>query len=87
MTIIKSGGYTPPDSNEELRKKRQQIVEDERIRILGESLMAFYSKLLEKYELVIPYGEDISVKEIQKPSNEEIEEFAMDYAKTKPIGF
>ncbi len=35
--------------DQELKSKRQQIIEEERIRVLKESLVLFYDKLMEKY--------------------------------------
>ena len=87
MAIMKSGGYTKLDRNENLRNKRQQIIEEERVRTLAESFMAFYDKLVEKYEVVQPFGEEATAEEIQKLSREEIEELAKEYAETKPVGF
>ena len=70
-----------------LQNKRRQIIEDERIRILGDALMLFYDKLIEKYELVHAEAEGIETEEILQVSREEVEEFARQYAATKPTGY
>ena len=41
MAIIRQGGYTENDSSDNLREKRKQIIEEERIFQLNESLMAY----------------------------------------------
>ena len=45
----RSGSVSQVD--QKLKTKRQKIIEEERIRVLRESLMLFYDKLIEKYEL------------------------------------
>ena len=72
--------------DQKLKTKRQQIIEDERIRILGDSLMLFYDKLMENYVLAYPSPED-DEDEIQLVGRDEVEQLARDYADTKPIGF
>jgi len=75
--------------DQKLKTKRQQIIEDERIRILGDSLMLFYDKLMENYVLAYPPNEDVEdvEDEMQLVDRDEVEELARDYAATKPIGF
>ena len=51
MPFIKRSG-APSEIDNELKSKRQQIIEEERIRVLKESFMIFYDKLTEKYELI-----------------------------------
>ena len=72
--------------DQKLKTKRQQIIEDERIRVLGDSLMLFYDKLMENYVLAYPPNEDAE-NEIQLVGRDEVEQLARDYAATKPIGF
>ena len=72
--------------DQKLKTKRQQIIEDERIRILGDSLILFYDKLMENYVLAYPPNDDVE-DEIQLVDREAVEELARDYAATKPIGF
>ena len=75
--------------DQKLKTKRQQIIEDERIRVLGDSLMLFYDKLMENYVLAYPPNEDVEdvEDEMQLVDRDEVEELARDYAATKPIGF
>ena len=73
--------------NQDLRNKRRKIIEEERIRLLGESLMLFYDKLMNKYELIYPRIEESKTENIQTVDREEIEAFAVEYANTKPLGF
>jgi len=80
----RSGSVSQID--QKLKSKRQQIIEEERIRVLYDSLILYCDKLLEKYELVYPI-DDLNVNEIKKVSKEEIKEFTDQYAKTKPLGF
>ena len=72
--------------DQKLKSKRQQIIEDERIRVLGDSLMLFYDKLMENYVLAYPPSED-DEDEIQLVDRDEVEQLARDYASTKPMGF
>ena len=72
--------------DQKLKSKRQQIIEDERIRVLGDSLMLFYDKLMENYVLAFPPNEDVE-DEMQLVGRDEVEKLARDYAATKPIGF
>ena len=53
MPFPKSSG-SRSEIDQKLKTKRQQIIEDERIRVLRESFMLFYDKLMEKYELIHP---------------------------------
>ena len=73
--------------DEKLKTKRQQIIEEERIRVLRESLMLLYDKLMEKYELIHPRDEDSDIENIQSVNREEVEAFVTEYANTKPLGF
>ena len=85
MPLARSSGVKS-EIDQKLKTKRQQIIEDERIRVLGDSLMLFYDKLMEKYVLTYPSNED-SEDEIQLVGRHEVEQLARDYAATKPIGF
>ena len=78
---------SPSQIDEKLKTRRQQIIEEERIRLLGESLMLFYDKLMNKYELIYPRIEESKTENIQTVDREEIEAFAVEYANTKPLGF
>ena len=73
--------------DEKLKTKRQQIIEEERIRVLRESLMLLYDKLMEKYELIHPPNEETKTEGMQSVSREEVEIFVTEYANTKPLGF
>lgn len=84
MAIINNSGV-PDRTNHEYKNKRKQIIEEERIRILGDSLMLFYDKLKEKYDVIYKY-EDEEDKNVDV-DRAEIEELVRDYASTKPIGF
>ena len=85
MPFARSSG-AKSEIDQKLKTKRQQIIEDERIRILGDSLILFYDKLMENYVLAYPLNEDAE-DEIQLVGRDEVEELARDYAATKPIGF
>ena len=85
MPFPKSSG-AKSEIDHKLKSKRQQIIEEERIRVLGDSLMLFYDKLMENYVLAYPLNED-DENEIQLVGRDEIEQLARDYAATKPIGF
>ena len=80
----RSGAFSEID--QKLKTKRQQIIEEERIRVLGDSLMLFYDKLMENYVLAYPQNED-DEDETQLVGRDEVEQVAQDYAATKPIGF
>ena len=92
MPFVKSSGVKS-EIDQKLKTKRQQIIEDERIRILGDSLMLFYDKLMENYVLAYPPiedaedGDEDAKDEIQLVGRDEVEQLARDYAATKPIGF
>ena len=85
MPFARSSG-AKSEIDQKLKTKRQQIIEDERIRILGDSLILFYDKLMENYVLAYPPNED-DEDEIQLVGRDEVEQLARDYADTKPIGF
>ena len=85
MPFVRSSG-AKSEIDQKLKTKRQQIIEDERIRVLGDSLMLFYDKLMENYVLAYPPNEDAE-DEIQLVGRDEVEQLARDYADTKPLGF
>ena len=85
MPFVRSSG-AKSEIDQKLKTKRQQIIEDERIRVLGDSLMLFYDKLMENYVLAYPLNEDAE-NEIQLVGRDEVEQLARDYADTKPMGF
>tara|TARA_B100001029_G_C15028411_1_gene435192 strand:- start:927 stop:1187 length:261 start_codon:yes stop_codon:yes gene_type:complete len=78
---------SPSQIDQKLKTKRQLIIEEERIRVLKESLMLFYDKLIEKYQIIHPVSEVLAEEGLSLASREEIEDFASEYAKTKPIGY
>ena len=86
MPIIKRASMST-QLDPKLQKKRREIIEGERIRILGDALMLFYDKLMEKYELVQPREEEVDTEEIIQVKREEVEELAREYAATKPTGY
>ena len=86
MPFVKRSGASS-EIDQKLKSKRQQIIEEERIRVLGDSLMFFYDKLMEKYELLHPCNEEEEGGDRQSVSREDVETFAREYAATKPIGF
>ena len=86
MPFVKRSGVSS-EIDQKLKSKRQQIIEEERIRVLGDSLMLFYDKLMEKYELLHPRIEEGEGDERQSVTREDVETFAREYAATKPIGF
>ena len=86
MPFIKRSGALSEIDNE-LKSKRQQIIEEERIRVLRESFMIFYDKLMEKYELIHPRIEEVESEDVSLVSREEVDAFAEEYAATKPLGF
>ena len=85
MPFVRSSG-AKSEIDQKLKTKRQKIIEDERIRILGDSLILFYDKLMENYVLAYPPNED-DEDEIQLVGRDEVEQLARDYADTKPLGF
>ena len=92
MPFVRSSG-AKSEVDQKLKTKRQQIIEDERIRVLGDSLMLFYDKLMENYVLAYPLNEDAeplnedAENKIQLVGRDEVEQLARDYADTKPLGF
>ena len=85
MPFVRSSG-AKSEIDQKLKTKRQQIIEDERIRVLGDSLILFYDKLMEKYVLIHPQEDEIE-GDVQYVVREEVEQLAQEYAATKPIGF
>ena len=85
MPFVRSSG-AKSEIDSKLKSKRQQIIEEERIGVLGDSLMLFYDKLMEQYELVQPHTDE-DEQEILSVTREEVEQLARDYAGTKPIGY
>ena len=86
MPFIKRSGASS-EVDQELKSKRQQIIEEERIRVLRESFMLFYDKLMENYQLVCPPSEENETEDVNPVSREEVETLAGEYADTKPLGF
>jgi len=85
MPFAKSSGFKSA-IDQKLKTKRQKIIEDERIRILGDSFILFYDKLMEDYIVAYPPNED-DEDGIQLVDRDKVEQLARDYAATKPIGF
>ena len=83
--VKRSGDLSEIDQG--LKSKRQQIIEEERIRVFRESIMLFYDKLVEKYELIHPLDKEVANEDITPVSREEVEALAGEYADTKPLGF
>ena len=86
MPFVKRSGVSSEIDNE-LKSKRQQIIEEERIRVFRESIMLFYDKLVKKYELIHPRGEEEENKDVTPVDREEVDVLAGEYADTKPLGF
>ena len=92
MPFVRSSGARS-EIDQKLKTKRQKIIEEERIRVLGDSLMLFYDKLMENYVLAYPPNEDAeppsedAENKIQLVGRDEVEQLARDYADTKPLGF
>ena len=86
MPFVKRSGVTS-EVDQELKSKRQQIIEEERIRVLRESFMLFYDKLMEKYKLIHPRDEETENEDINPVKREEVEAVAEEYANKKPLGF
>ena len=86
MPFIKRSGVSS-EVDQELKSKRQQIIEEERIRVLRESFMLFYDKLMGKYELIHSPDEETGNENVNPVIREEVEAVAGDYADTKPLGF
>ena len=85
MPFVRSSG-AKSEIDQKLKTKRQKIIEEERIRVLGDSLMLFYDKLMEKYVLIHPQDDEVD-GDVQSVVREEVEQLARDHAATKPIGF
>ena len=86
MPFIKRSGVSS-EVDQELKSKRQQIIEEERIRVLRESFMLFYDKLMENYELIHPRDEKAENEDVNLVKREEVEAVAGEYADKKPLGF
>jgi len=86
MPFVRSSGVKSDEIDQKLKTKRQQIIEEERIRVLGDSLILFYDKLMEKYVLIQP-PDDEADGDVQSVLREEVEQLAREYAATKPLGF
>ena len=85
-----TGSGSKSEVDQQLKNKRQLIIEEERIRVLSESFMNFYDKLMDSYELVRLNEEQVetdldNVRE--SVPREEVDRFARDYAETKPLGY
>ena len=85
MPFVRSSG-AKSEIDQKLKTKRQQIIEEERIRVLGDSLILFYDKLMEKYMLIHPQ-DDEAEGDAQSVVREDVEQLAREYADTKPLGF
>lgn len=85
MPFVRSSG-AKSEIDQKLKTKRQQIIEEERIRVLGDSLILFYDKLMEKYVLIHPQDDEVE-GDVQSVDREEVEQLARDHAATKPIGY
>ena len=85
MPFVRSSG-AKSEIDQKLKTKRKQIIDEERIRVLGDSLMLFYDKLIEKYVLIHPQDDEVE-GDVQLVVREEVEQLAREYAATKPIGF
>ena len=85
MPFVRSSG-AKSEIDQKLKTKRQQIIEEERIRVLGDSLLLFYDNLMEKYVLIHPQ-DDEGEGDVQSVVREEVEQMAREYAATKPLGF
>ena len=86
MPFIKRSGVST-EVDQELKSKRQQIIEEERIRVLRESFMLFYDKLMEKYDLIHPRDEEAENENVNPVKREEVKAVAKEYADQKPLGF
>ena len=85
MPFVRSSG-AKSEIDQKLKTKRQQIIEEERIRVLGDSLLLFYDNLMEKYGLIHLQDDEVE-GDVQSVVREEVEQLARDHAATKPIGF
>ena len=86
MPFLKRSGV-PSEVDQKLKTKRQKIIEEERIRVLRDSIMLFYDKLMGEYELIHSRNEEAENKDINPVSREEVESFVGKYADTKPLGY
>ena len=86
MPFVKRSSVTS-EVDQELKSKRQQIIEEERLRVLKESFILFYDKLMEKYELINPRDEEAENEDVNPVKREEVEALAGEYADKKPLGF
>ena len=86
MPFVKRSGISS-QVDQELKSKRQQIIEEERIRVLRESFMLFYDKLMEKYDLIHPRDEEAENENVNPVKREEVKAVAKEYADQKPLGF
>ena len=86
MPFVKRSGISS-QVDQELKTKRQQIIEEERIRVLRESFMLFYDKLMEKYDLIHPRDEEAENENVNPVKREEVKAVAKEYADQKPLGF
>ena len=86
MPFVKRSGISS-QVDQELKTKRQQIIEEERIRVLRESFMLFYDKLMEKYDLIHPRDEEAENENVNLVKREEVKAVAKEYADQKPLGF
>ena len=86
MPFVKRSGVSS-EVDQELKSKRQQIIEEERIRVLRESFMLFYDKLMEKYDLILPRDEEAENENVNPVKREEVKAVAKEYADQKPLGF
>ena len=85
MPFVRSSG-AQSEIDQKLKTKRQQIIEEERIKVLGDSLILFYDKLMEKYVLIHPQDDEVE-EDVQSVVREEVEQLAQEYAATKPLGY
>ena len=86
MPFFKRSGVSS-EVDQELKSKRQQIIEEERLRVLKESFILFYDKLMEKYELIHPRDEEAENEDVNPVKRDEVEALAGEYADKKPLGF
>ena len=86
MPFVKRSSISS-EVDQELKSKRQQIIEEERIRDLRESLMLFYDKLMEKYKLIHAHSEEVEGAEIEgeEIEGEEIEGVEIEGEDASPV--
>ena len=85
-----TGSGSKSEVDQQLKNKRQLIIEEERIRVLSESFMNFYDKLMDSYELVRLDEEQVetNLENVRESvPREEVDSFAREYAETKPLGY